>query len=216
MITVLLADDHAIIRDGLRLLLESQPDIRVIGEAAHGRIAVSLVQQLKPAVAILDIAMPELNGIEAARQMRLCCPTVALVILSMHASHEHIYRAVQAGVLGYLLKESAGQELIKAVRAVAAGQRYLSQSLDLLEINEFIRQRNHTAPLDPLQTLSSRELEVLQLVVEGKTSQEIASRLFLSVKTVETYRSRLMTKLGLADLPALVRFAIHHGLISVD
>jgi len=215
-ITVFLADDHAVVRDGLRALLEAQPDIRVIGDAADGRETVRRVAQFCPDVAILDIAMPELNGIEAAREIGRVCPATQLIILSMHSTTEHIVRALQAGVRGYLLKESAGIEVVNAVRAVHAGQRYLSPKISDKIVDDYVRQRQAAQAPDPLAHLSSREREVLQLVAEGKSSAEIADILSLSLKTVETYRSRLMHKLDISDLPGLVRFAIQHGLTPLE
>jgi len=215
-ITVFLADDHAVVRDGLRALLEAQPDIRVIGDAADGRETVRRVAQFCPDVAILDIAMPELNGIEAAREIGRVCPATQLIVLSMHSTTEHIVRALQAGVRGYLLKESAGIEVVNAVRAVHAGQRYLSPKISDKIVDDYVRQRQAAQAPDPLAHLSSREREVLQLVAEGKSSAEIADILSLSLKTVETYRSRLMHKLDISDLPGLVRFAIQHGLTPLE
>ena len=215
-ITVFLADDHAIVRDGLSLLLGAQLDIKVVGNAANGRDAVQQVAQLRPDVVILDIAMPELNGIEAAQQIGKVCPSARVIILSMHSTTEHIFRALQAGARGYLLKESAGIEVVKAVRAVLAGQRYLSQKISDKMIDDYVRQRETIEAESPLARLSPREREILQLVVEGKSSAEIAEILFLSPKTVETYRSRLMRKLDISDLPSLVKFAIQHGLTPLE
>lgn len=215
-ISVFLADDHAVVRDGLRALLEAQPDVRVIGDAANGRETVRKVAQLCPDVVILDIAMPELNGIEAAREISEVCPDTQLIILSMHATTEHIFRALQAGVRGYLLKESAGIEVVNAVRAVHTGQRYLSQKISDRMVDDYIHQRQSAQAESPLARLSPRERGVLQLVAEGKSSAQIADTLSLSPKTVETYRSRLMHKLGISDLPGLVRFAIQHGLTPLE
>jgi DNA-binding NarL/FixJ family response regulator len=215
-ITVFLADDHAVVRDGLRVLLEAQSDITVIGDAADGREAVSRVARLRPDVVVIDVAMPELNGIEAAREIGEVCPSTQIIILSMHSTTEHIFRALQAGACGYLLKESAGIEVVNAVRAVHAGHRYLSQKISDKLVDDYVRQRQAAEAKSPLGRLSPREREVLQLVVEGKTSAEIADVLSLSVKTVETYRSRLMHKLGISDLPALVKFAIQHGLTPLE
>jgi DNA-binding NarL/FixJ family response regulator len=215
-ITVLLADDHAVVRDGLRLLLEAQPDLSVIGDAANGREAVRQVARLCPDVVVMDIAMPELNGIEAAREIGEVCPSTQIIILSIHSTTEHVFRALQAGARGYLLKESAGIEVVNAVRAVYAGHRYLSQKISDSLIDDYVRQRQAAEAKSPLARLSPREREVLQLVVEGKSSAEIADTLSLSVKTVETYRTRLMHKLGVSDLPALVKFAIQHGLTSLE
>jgi RNA polymerase sigma factor (sigma-70 family) len=215
-ITIFLADDHAVVRDGLRFLLEAQPDFKVIGDAANGREAVHRVAQLCPHVLIIDIAMPELNGIEATRQIRELCPATRVIVLSMHATDEHIFRALQAGAQGYLLKESAGVEVIKAIRAVHDGQHYLSQKISEKVIENYVRQYELGLAQDPLARLSPREQEILQLVVEGKSSAEIAEMLSLSPNTVDTYRSRLMQKLSINDLPGLVKFAIQHGLISLD
>lgn len=215
-ISVFLADDHAVVRDGLQALLEAQPDIRVIGNAANGRETVRKVAQLCPDVVILDIAMPELNGIEAAWEISEVCPDTQLIILSMHATTEHIFRALQAGVRGYLLKESAGIEVVNAVRAVHTGQRYLSQKISDRMVDDYIHQRQAAQAESPLARLSPRERVVLQLVAEGKSSAQIADTLSLSPKTVETYRSRLMHKLSISDLPGLVRFAIQHGLTPLQ
>jgi len=216
VITVFLTDDHAVVRDGLRVLLEAQPDIKVIGDAANGREAVRQVTQLRPDVVVMDIAMPDLNGIEATRQIYEACPSAQVIILSMHSTTEHISRALQAGARGYLLKESAGIEVVNAVRAVHAGHRYLSPKISDWLIDDYIRQRRAVEGKGPLARLSPREREVLQLVVEGKSNAEIAGILSLSLKTVETYRSRLMRKLGISDLPSLVKFAVQHGLTPLE
>jgi len=210
---VLLADDHAVLRDGLRLILETQKDIRVVAEASEGRKAVALAREHRPHVAILDIAMPHLNGIEAAYQIRLVSPRTHVVVLSVHGTSEHIFRALQAGARAYLLKESAGSEVVHAVREVTAGRRYLSNSIEQTVLDEYIRHRASTSIEGPLDMLSPREREVLQLVVEGKSSKEIAGIIHISSATVDTYRSRLMHKLDVRDLPALVRFAVAHGII---
>ncbi len=217
-ITVFLADDHAVVRDGLRMLLEAQPDLEVIGTAADGRDAVRQVTQLGPDVAILDIAMPELNGLEAARQILETCPATRVIMLSMHGASEHVFDALHMGARGYLLKASAGADVADAVRAVHAGQRYLSQEVmeQVIErsIERHPRQADGASGL--LARLTGREREVLQLVVEGKSSAEIAGILSLSPKTVETYRSTLMKKLEIKDLPSLVKFAIKHGLTPLE
>jgi len=211
-----LADDHAVVRDGLRFLLEAQADIAVVGDAADGRQAVRLVQQLRPDVVVMDIAMPELNGIEATQQIRETCPSTQIVILSVHSTTEHVFRALQAGAQGYLLKESAGMEVVNAVRAVHNGRRYLSQRITETVIDNYVRQRQAAEIRSPLERLSPREREVLQLIAEGKSSAEIADILSLSPKTIETYRSRLMQKLSISDLPSLVKFAIQHGLTPLE
>ena len=216
MITILLADDHAVVRDGLRFLLEAQPDLEVIADGGNGREAVRQAAQQCPDVAILDIAMPELNGIEALRQINTICPDTQVIILSMHATTQHILQALQAGARGYLLKESAGSEVVEAVHAVHAGRRHLSQKISDKVIDDFARLREPDEVQQPLARLSHREREVLQLVVEGKSSGEIAEILSLSISTVDTYRSRLMHKLGIGDLPGLVKFAIQQGLITLE
>jgi DNA-binding NarL/FixJ family response regulator len=215
-IRVFLADDHGVVREGLRAMLEVQEDITVVGEAANGREAVRLTQKLDPDVVLMDIAMPELNGIEAANQIRETCASTRVVILSMHASSEHIYRALQAGALGYVLKESVGNEVANAVRVVHSGRRYLSQQIAEVMIADYVHQRQTTPAKSPLERLSPREKEILQLVVEGKSSAEIADIIYVSKKTVETYRSRLMKKLDISDIPSLVRFAIQHGLTPLN
>jgi DNA-binding NarL/FixJ family response regulator len=215
-VTVFLADDHAVVRDGLRYLLEAQPDIEVIGDAANGRETLQLVVQLRPDVTIMDIAMPELNGIEATRKICNQCPSTQVIILSMYSADEHVKRALQAGALGYVLKESAGIEVVNAVRTVHSGHHYLSQKLSDRLIDNYVHQFNSIEDDDPLEHLSPREREVLQLVVEGKSNAEIAATLTLSIKTVETYRSRILHKLDIDDLPTLVKFAIQHGLTTLD
>ncbi len=215
-IKVFIADDHAMMREGLRLIIEAERDISVIGEAADGRQAVRLIQRLTPDVVIMDIAMPMLNGIEATVQILDSKTFTRIIILSMHSSKEHIFRALEAGAKGYLLKEAAGNEMVKAIRAVYSGNRFLSDRISQTVIEDYIHQRVADSEESPIKRLSPREREVLQLVVEGKSSAEIARNLFLSPKTVETYRSRLMHKLGIKDLPGLVKFAIQHGMTSVE
>jgi len=213
MIRVLLADDHAVVRDGLRALLEAQPGIDVVGDVANGREAVREARQLRPDVIVMDIAMPDLNGIEATLQIQDVSPSARILILSMHSTTEHIFRALQAGARGYLLKDSAGTEVVEAVRAVHAGRRYLSQKIAATVIDDYIAERHRTSPLD---SLSRRERQILQLIAEGKTSAEVGAMLFLSPKTVDTYRSRMMHKLGIGDLPNLVKFAIQNGITQLD
>jgi DNA-binding NarL/FixJ family response regulator len=207
-IRVLLADDHVMMRDGLKALLTASLGISVVAEVGNGRDAVRRAEELKPDVAIMDISMPELNGIEATRLLRDRCPGIRVVILSMHSSSEHVFRALEAGAMGYLLKESAGAEVNAAVRAVHGGRRYLSRAIAALEPDA----RSGAGRSSPLDSLSARERQVLQLVVEGHSSAEIARRVHLSPKSVDTYRSRLMKKLGVGDVPALVKFAILHGI----
>ena len=211
MIRILLADDHTVLCDGLRILIESQEDTSVVAVVTDGRQAVLQAQELLPDMVLMDVSMPGLNGIEAARQIHASCPHIHLLMLSMHADMEYVHRAMQAGAQGYILKESAGSEVLQAITAVLAGKTYFSPKItEKLFVNI-----SHTRS-GPLESLSEREREVLQLATEGRTSLEIATLLSLSPKTVETYRSRIMTKLDLDSLPALVKFAIQHGLTGLE
>ena len=210
-IRVLLADDHAVVRYGLRALLELG-GMQVVGEAADGREALRIAEAHQPDVAILDVTMPGLNGIDAAAVLRDRSPHTRIVILSMHADAEHVHRAFAAGASGYLLKGSASEEIVTAARAVLGGGRYLSRELAHID---WTRGKRSDEP-GPLESLSARERQVLQLVVEGHSSAEIAALVFLSPKSVDTYRSRLMKKLGVFDIPALVKFAVQHGLTPAD
>ena len=214
-ISVVLADDHTIVRDGLRALLEADPEIRVVGNAADGRQVVSQVQELQPDVVIMDISMPELNGIDATRKILQSSPQVRVIILSMLGTADHVFHALQAGARGYLLKESAGREVMDAVQTVYAGEMYFSRPITQTLVNDYLQQRDETQK-GSLETLSLREHEILCLVVEGKTSAAIGKSLNLSPKTVESYRSRMMQKLGVSDMAELIKFAIKHGMISLD
>ena len=208
-ISVLLADDHSVLRDGLAALLEAQDGIKVIAHAQDGREAVRKITELKPDVVIMDIVMPELDGIEATRLVHESSPLTQVVILSMYSTTEHIFRALHAGAKGYLLKESAGAELVTAVRTVHAGRRYLSEKITESVVDGYIREGQ---PTEPLAKLSSRERQILQLVVAGKSTSDIARTLSLSPSTVDTYRSRLMKKLDIDSIAGLVKFAIACGL----
>jgi DNA-binding NarL/FixJ family response regulator len=215
-IRILIADDHTILRDSLTFMLDAQPDMEVVGGAQDGREAVEMACRLLPDVVVMDISMPKLNGIEATLQIAELCPQARTIILSMLGTSEHLYRSLQAGAAGYLLKGSAGQMLIEAVRAVHAGHRYFSEEMTQVLIDDYVQQRERGPLASPLERLSPREREILQMVVEGKSSAEIAEVLTLSPKTVETYRSRLMSKLGIKDVPSLVKFAVQHGLTPLD
>ena len=212
-IRIYIADDHTIVRDGLAVMLQVHSDITVVGSGSDGRQAVKEIEQLHPDVVIMDIAMPNLNGIEAALLLRDVAPAVKTIMLSMYATKEHIFRALQAGARGYLLKNSAGSELVNAIRIVQSGQRYLSQKIADTVVDDYLLESRAAGPLD---ALSTREREVLQLVAEGHSSAQVAAMLSLSPKSIETYRSRLMQKIGVSDLPSLVKFSIHHGLISLE
>ena len=209
-IRVLVADDHGIVAEALQQLLGTQSDLEVVGSAATGVEAVQRARELAPDVVLMDVAMPELNGIEAARQIRASCPRCRVVILSMYADGEHVHRALQAGASGYVLKKSAARETVGAIRAAHRGAHFLSSEL----AGAVAAAR--AAGGDALAQLSPRERQVLQLLAEGKSGSQIGERLSLSPKTVDTYRSRLAEKLGIHDLPGLVRFAIQHGVIPLE
>jgi DNA-binding NarL/FixJ family response regulator len=211
-ITVVVADDHAVVRDGLVAILESTPDIRVVGTATNGRQAIERVLALSPQVAILDVSMPELDGITVTRQILAARPDTAVVILSMHSSAQHVMQALEAGARSYLLKEHAGREIAETVRAVHLGRRHLSGRVAEI-VAESINSRRGSSPVD---SLSNRERQILKLVCDGRSSAEIGRILGLSPKTVDTYRSRLMQKLQVRDLAGLIKFAILHGLTPLE
>ena len=211
-ISVFVADDHAVVREGLVTLLATQPDIEILGTAANGHEALTRVLQLRPRVAILDISMPELDGIETTRQILAKLPDAAIVILSMHSSAQHVFHALEAGARGYLLKESAAKEIIEAVRAVQSGRRYLGAKVAEI-VAEGVSERSVVSPLD---SLSMRERQIIKLVADGHSSAAIGLMLHLSPKTIDSYRSRLMRKLHIADLAGLIKFAILYGLTSLE
>lgn len=212
IITIFLAEDSTMLRDAMRYMLEAQPGFRVIGDAADGREAVRQVAQLCPDIVIMDVTMPELNGFEATRQVCELCPHTHVIILSIHKDTEYITHALQAGARGYLLKESAGSELIQAIRVVQAGHHYLSPVISDQVVAGYKQQLELTQAASPLTCLSPREQEILHLIAEGKSNNEIGQILHISPKSVHTYRKRLMEKLDIHDLPGLVKFAIKHGL----
>jgi DNA-binding NarL/FixJ family response regulator len=215
-IRVLVADDHAIVREGLCIMLGNQPDMQVVGGASNGREALRLVDEQDPDVAVMDISMPELNGIDAIQQMLPHHPRLKVIVLSIHETKPYVFRALKAGAKGYLIKETAGLEVVEAVRAVYRGERYLSKRIADLVMDASLQKLESWTDASPLDGLSGREREILQLVAEGKTSQEIAERLSISSKTVDTYRSRLMRKIDVEDMAGLVKFAIRHGVISLE
>ena len=211
-ITIFLADDHRLIMEGLCLILNNEPDLKVVGQATDGRTLVQEAVKQQPDVAIVDITMPELNGIEAVHQLREQCPRCRVIMLSMHGTARLVIQALEAGASGYLLKGSASEEVVEAVRSVLRGQRYLSQKIaDLISEDAVVRPQTERVE-DPILRLSSREREVLQLVVEGYTNAKIAEKLNLSPKSIATYRSRIMGKLKLPDLPSLIKFALENEL----
>jgi two-component system response regulator NreC len=209
MIRVLLADDHAMVRKGFRLILEAQSDMEIAGEAGNGREAVELAEKLHPDVVVMDVAMPELNGIEATRRLAASSPHTRVLALSMHKDSVYVREILRAGARGYLLKDSIDTDLINAVRAVAKGDGYISPGVSDAVLSDY---RRHVT--DPLDLLTSREREVLQMIAESKTNKEIAVSLNLSVYTIDAHRGKIMEKLNLHSTGELVRFAVRHGLID--
>jgi len=213
-IRIVVADDHTVMRAGIRLVLERQPDLHVVGEASDGRETVNAVERLHPDVVVMDIAMPNLNGIEATRQILANGVAVSIVVLSMHSDEEYVLRALKAGARGYLLKESAEADLIAAVRAVIDGKSFFSPAVSRLLVEDYVRQLQDRDIEDSYELLTTRERETLQLVAEGKSNKDIANLLNLSVYTVETHRSNIMEKLNLHGVPELILYAVRKGVIS--
>jgi len=214
MIRIILADDHAVMRRGLRLVLEQQEDFEVVGEASDGREAVNLAETVKPDIAVLDITMPNLNGIEAAHQIGARQPGVSTIVLSMHADESFVLRALKAGARGYLLKESAESDLINAVRLVSEGKSFFSPIVSRMLVEDYVRQLQDRDIEDSYELLTPREREVLQLVAEAKSNKEIAGMLNVSLYTVETHRSNILEKLNLHSVPELILYAVRKGVIS--
>jgi len=212
-ISVLLADDHLIVRQGMRALLNAQPDIEVVGEASDGFELLELIGKLIPQVVITDIAMPNLNGIEAARQIQKRYPNTRIIILSMHSAMSYVVRTLRSGALGYLLKNDGFDEVILAVRAVMQGRRYLSPQIPGLTLDAFLAANDGSQ--DPQGSLTGREREVLQLIAEGHTSSQIAEKLNVSVRTAEKHRANLKAKLGLTSQAEIVHFAIQQGIVAL-
>lgn len=214
-IRILLADDHTLVRAGIRSLLESLPDVEIVGECEDGREAVALVEKHSPDVAVLDIGMPGLNGIEAARRISATSSRTRIVMLSMHTEPTYVRQALEAGASGYLLKSAAASELPLAIRSVMRGETYLTPRISQEVVRGYLRPEEGSAPA-PLAGLTGRQREILQLVAEGQSTKEIAHRLNVSIKTVETHRQRLMDRLDIHDVPGLVRFAIRAGIVSLE
>ena len=213
-IRVLVADDHTLVRAGIRGLLAGLEGVEVVGEVGEGHDALRLAEELRPDIVFLDIGMPGLNGLEVASRLNSVDPAVRVVILSMHSAEEYVLRALRAGCAGYLLKGSAVAELEVAVRAVARGETYLSSAVSKRVVEEYLSRTGSAA--DPLDALTPRQREILQLVAEGNTSKDIASRLLLSFKTVEAHRAQIMERLGVHDVAGLVRFAVRVGLVNSE
>jgi DNA-binding NarL/FixJ family response regulator len=208
-VRIVVVDDHGIVRDGLAALLEKYDHFKVIGTAATGKQAIRIALRLKPDVIVMDLMLPELSGIDATERILSQLPQTRVIVLSVCHTSEHVFRALRAGARGYVLKEAAGGDLVRAVAAVFAGKRYLSPQITEVVIDGLL---NNVAPQSPLERLSGREREVLHLTVAGSSSAEIAQQLSLSRKTVDTYRSRVMEKLGVPDLTHLIHFAIEHAM----
>jgi DNA-binding NarL/FixJ family response regulator len=213
-VRILLADDHNVVRKGLRLLLETQPRFTVVAEAADGREAVALAQEQRPDVVVMDIAMPLLNGIEAARQIAAKLPQTAIVFLSMHSDESYVLKALKAGARAYLLKDSAETDLIQAVQSVNEGKAFFSPAISKMLVEDYVRQMRERQVEDSYELLTTREREVLQLLAEGKNNKDVASILNLSLYTVETHRANILQKLNLHSGADLILYAIRKGVIS--
>jgi DNA-binding NarL/FixJ family response regulator len=213
-IRVLLADDHTVMRNGLRLLLERQGDLTVMGEAADGRQAVDMAAAGNPDVVVMDIAMPQLNGVEATRQIVNRNPNTAIVILSMHSDESYVIRSLKAGARAYLLKDSAEADLISAIHAIIEGKSFFSPGVRRLLKEDYMRELADMGAEDTYELLTTREREVLQLVAEGKSNKEVANLLNLSLYTVETHRTHILQKLNLHSVPELILYAVRKGIIS--
>ncbi|MDE3167209.1 MAG: response regulator transcription factor [Acidobacteriota bacterium] len=212
-IRILLADDHTVVRKGLRLLLEGQPGFEVVGDAADGRAAVTLAEETSPDVVVMDIAMPALNGIEAARQISAKVPSAAVVFLSMHSDESYVLKALKSGARGYLLKDSAEEDLINAVVAVSEGKAFFSPAISKMLVEDYLRQMQDRHLEDSYDLLTTREREVLQLLAEGRSNKDVATLLNLSLHTVETHRANIWQKLNLHNQAELILYAIRKGVI---
>jgi len=213
-VRIVLADDHTVMRNGLRLLLERQPHLEVIGEAADGRQAVALSESANPDVVVMDIAMPNLNGIEATRQIVNRNPRTAIAILSMHSDESYVIRALKAGARAYLLKDSAEADLLAAVRALTEGKSFFSPAISKILVEDYMRQLESRGAEDTYELLTTREREILQLLAEGRTNKEVANMLNLSLYTVETHRTHILQKLNLHSVPELILYAVRKGIIA--
>lgn len=216
-VTILLADDHTIVRQGLAKLLESEPDLKVIGEASNGREAIEKVETLKPDIVLMDIGMPQLNGIEAVRQIKKKQPHIKVIILSMHSHERFISEALSLGATGYLMKDSTGRDIVKAIRAATKGDTFLSPAISRHVVESYLSmKRGNSSPRDLYSTLSNREREVFQMIAEGRTVKEISEILCVSVSTIKTHRANIMDKLKMKNLSQLIQFAINLGLAEIE
>ena len=213
-IRILLADDHTVMRNGLRLLLERQRNLTVVAEASDGRESVRLAEELSPDDVVMDIAMPNLNGIEASRQIIASNPDIAIVILSMHSDESYVIRALKAGARAYLLKDSAEGDLIAAIHAITDGKSFFSPAISRILVEDYMRQLEQKHVEDTYELLTAREREILQLLAEGKANKEVAAMLNLSIYTVETHRTHILQKLNLHNVPELILYAVRKGIIA--
>jgi DNA-binding NarL/FixJ family response regulator len=216
LIKILLADDHTIVRQGLARLLEDRDDMKVVGEAVNGRLAVEKAKELKPDVVIMDIAMPVMNGIEAAKRIRKHLPETKILILSMYSHEHYIHELLEAGVSGYLLKDSSGRDIIKAIYAAINDKTFLSPSISKMVVDSYLSPRKSSSGEERFKQLSNREREVFQLIAEGHPTRQIADMLCVSVSTIKSHRAKIMEKLGLDSAVQLVHFAIQLGLVEPD
>jgi DNA-binding NarL/FixJ family response regulator len=213
-IQLVIADNHTLVRAGFRSLVEELDGIEVVGEAENGRDALQLVETLKPQIVLMDIAMPEMNGLEATARISREFPQVKVLILSMHANEEYVYQALRSGASGYLLKDSGAEELELALRAIARGETYLCPAVSKYVVSDYVRRLNQDQT--PLDQITPRQREILQLIAEGKSTKDIAELLYISTKTVETHRTQLMDRLDIHDIAGLVRYAIRIGLVVLE
>jgi two-component system, NarL family, response regulator NreC len=212
---IVLADDHQVVRQGLRAMLEAEPHFRVIGEAGNGLEVARMVERLRPNVLVIDLMMPGLSGLEVTRQVKKRSPKTHVIVLSMHKDESYVFEALKNGAAAYVLKDSSAEELLKAIREAVAGRRYLSPPLSNSAIEAFV-QRGRATAIDDYHSLTDREREVFQLVAEGLTNADIGRRLFISPRTVEIYRANMMQKLDLSNQTELIRYALKRGIISKE
>ncbi|NIM98745.1 MAG: response regulator [candidate division Zixibacteria bacterium] len=215
-VKLLVADDHKIFRQGIKKLLEEESDMQVVGEAADGREAVKRATELKPDVILMDIAMANLNGLEATKQIKKVLPSIKVIMLTMHKNEEYILQSFQAGASGFILKEGAVEELVSAIRSIHQDKSFLSPTISKTLIDAYLRKMETGKTETPFDLLTDREREVLQLIAEGYTNREVAKALFISVKTVEAHRAHIMQKLNIHDIAKLVKYAIQKGLVDLN